>query len=161
MPASGGLMIAVNWSIPNMPRFETENVAPVYSSGLSLRSRARFASSRASREISLMRLRSASKIDRRDQPVFDRDGHAEVHAVELADLVAEPVRVHFGVLRERGRDGLDDDVVDRHLELVAQLGHRGAHLGDALQVELGGEIERRDRADRLGEPPRDRLPHLA
>ncbi len=45
-----------------MPRFETEKVEPVYSSGLSFRSRARPASSFASREISLMRLRSASKI---------------------------------------------------------------------------------------------------
>ena len=43
MPDSGGLMIAVNWSIPNMPRLETENVEPVYSSGLSFRSRARLA----------------------------------------------------------------------------------------------------------------------
>ena len=34
-------MIAVNWSMPNMPRLDTENVEPVYSSGLSLRSRAR------------------------------------------------------------------------------------------------------------------------
>ena len=34
-------MIAVNSSMSNMPRFETEKVPPVYSSGLSFRSRAR------------------------------------------------------------------------------------------------------------------------
>src|SRR2546428_519572 len=39
--ASGGLITAVNWSMSNMPRFETENVDPVYSSGLSRRLRAR------------------------------------------------------------------------------------------------------------------------
>ena len=51
IPASGGLMTAVKCSMSNMPRFETENVAPVYSSGVSLRSRARPASARASVEI--------------------------------------------------------------------------------------------------------------
>ena len=39
----------------------------------------------------------------------------------LADAVAEPVRVDLGVLRERGGDGLHEDVVDRDLELVAHL----------------------------------------
>src|SRR2546430_2240763 len=39
IPASGGLMTAVNWSMSNMPRFETENVAPVYSFGCSRRPR--------------------------------------------------------------------------------------------------------------------------
>ena len=48
MPASGGLMIAVNSWIPNMPRLDTEKVAPVYSSGFSFFSRARPASSRTS-----------------------------------------------------------------------------------------------------------------
>ena len=57
---SGGLMIAVNSSMPNMPRLDTVAVAPVYSSGASLRSRARFASSRESRAISLIRFLSAS-----------------------------------------------------------------------------------------------------
>jgi len=34
IPASGGLITAVNWSMSNIPRFETEKVAPVYSFGL-------------------------------------------------------------------------------------------------------------------------------
>ena len=41
MPDSGGLITAVNWSISNMPRLETEKVDPVYSSGLRRRLRAR------------------------------------------------------------------------------------------------------------------------
>ena len=55
-------MIAVNWSICIMPRLDTENVEPVNSSGLSLRSRAFFARTFASAEISLMRFCSALKI---------------------------------------------------------------------------------------------------
>ena len=53
------------------------------------------------------------------------------------------------MLRERGGDGLQHDVVERDLELVAELRHRRAHLGDALEVELRGEVERRNRADGL------------
>ncbi len=62
MPASGGLITAVNSSISNMPRFETENVAPVYSSGFSRRSRARWASERASVPIAESGFRSALRI---------------------------------------------------------------------------------------------------
>ena len=63
IPASGGLMIAVNWSMPNMPRFETENVEPVYCSGVSF-----LLSCESGEFASLLRishrcdLRSASKI---------------------------------------------------------------------------------------------------
>src|ERR1051326_3165780 len=49
--ASGGVMTAVNSSIPNIPRLLIENVAPVYSSGFNLRERARSASSRTSAAI--------------------------------------------------------------------------------------------------------------
>ena len=59
MPASGGLMMAVNWSMSNMPRFDTLKVPPVYSSGLSRRSLARPASSFTSAEISRSDFRSA------------------------------------------------------------------------------------------------------
>ena len=94
------------------------------SSGLSFRSRARLASSLASREISLMRLLIGVEDHGHDQPVVGGDGHAEVHAIVVADLVAEPVRVDFRVLRQRDGDRLHQDVVDRDLELVAHLGHR-------------------------------------
>ena len=153
-------MIAVNWSMPNMPRFEIENVEPVYSSGLSFRSRARLASSRRFGGDLAHALPVGVEDHRHDQPVVRRDGHAEVDAVVVADAVAEPVRVHFGMLRERGGDGLHEDVVDRDLELVAHLEHRGAQLGDAREVEVGGEIEGRDRADRFGETLGDRLSDL-
>ena len=77
-----------------------------------------------------------------------------------ADAVAEPVRVDLGMLGERGRDRLHQDVVDRHLELVAHLEHRRAHLRHAREIEFGGEIEGRDRTDRLGETLGDRLANL-
>ena len=55
-------MTAVNSSMSSMPRLETEKVPPVYSSGLSFRSRARPARSRASAAISRSDLRSAWRI---------------------------------------------------------------------------------------------------
>ncbi len=61
MAASGGLMIAVNSSMPNIPRLEMEKVLPVYSSGFSFFSRARPASSFTSRAISAIPFRSASR----------------------------------------------------------------------------------------------------
>ncbi len=51
MVAAGGLMTAVNSSIPYIPRFETVKVAPWYSSGASFFSRARAISSRLSSAI--------------------------------------------------------------------------------------------------------------
>src|SRR6266576_2648839 len=59
IPASGGLITAVNWSMSHIPRFETENVAPVYSFGCSRRLRARSASSFASPPMPASDLRSA------------------------------------------------------------------------------------------------------
>lgn len=44
-------MMAVNWLIPNIPKLETVNVPPWYSSGLSLPSRALDASDLVSAEI--------------------------------------------------------------------------------------------------------------
>ena len=55
-------MTAVNWSISNIPRFETENVDPVYSAGWSRRLRAFSASSFASRPMRASDLRSAFQI---------------------------------------------------------------------------------------------------
>src|SRR5687767_14162779 len=81
-------------------------------------------------------------------------------AIEVADLVAEPVGVDFRMLSESSSDRLQHDVVERHLELVAEGGHRAAHFGDALHVEFGRQIEGRDRPNRLGQPAGDRLPDL-
>src|SRR5262245_17774483 len=47
----GGLMTAVKWLMPNMPRLETDEVPPWYSCGLSFRPRARVARSFISLEI--------------------------------------------------------------------------------------------------------------
>jgi len=111
-----------------MPRLLTENVEPVYCSGLSLRSRASFASSFDSREISLSRFRSASKMTGYDEAIVRGHGHSQMHAIVLADPVAQPMRVHLGVLRERGRDRFQHNVVDGDLERVSQLEHGLAHL---------------------------------
>src|SRR5690554_1703056 len=60
MPASGGFSMAVNSSMPNMPRLLTEKVPPLIWSSLSLPSRASPASSTTLAPISLSDLRSAS-----------------------------------------------------------------------------------------------------
>ena len=62
MAASGGLITAVNSSMSSMPRFDTLNVAPVYSSGASFRARALSAKSLARAEISASPTRSAKRI---------------------------------------------------------------------------------------------------
>ena len=54
--------MAVNSSISSMPRFDTEKVPPVYSSGVSRRSRARAARSCDSAAISRSDLRSALRM---------------------------------------------------------------------------------------------------
>jgi uncharacterized repeat protein (TIGR01451 family) len=87
---------------------------------------------------------------RHDETVVGRDSDAEVHAVEVANLVAQPVCVDLGMLGERGGDRLEHDVVDRNLELLAQIRHCGAHLYDAPEIELAGEVESRNWSDRLG-----------
>ena len=72
-------------------------------------------------------------------------------------MVAEPVRVHFGMERKRGGSGLQDDVVERDLVRVA---HRGTQFGRTFEVELRGEVEGRDGADGLGEAAGDGLSDL-
>ena len=61
MAASGGLITAVNWSIPNIPRFDTVKVPPVTSPAASLPARARPISSLASRATWVRVFRSASR----------------------------------------------------------------------------------------------------
>ena len=58
--ACGGLMIAVNELIPNMPRFETVKVPPPSSGGVIVPARTRSASARVSRAISPSAFVSAS-----------------------------------------------------------------------------------------------------
>ena len=61
LPAAG-LITAVKWSTPNIPRLLMVNVPPVNSSGLSRPARARSASARVSMAISVRLLRSVSQI---------------------------------------------------------------------------------------------------
>jgi hypothetical protein len=61
MAACGGLMIAVNCSMPNMPRFDTVNVPPDSSGGVTVLSLTLPITSRASRAIWPSDFWSASK----------------------------------------------------------------------------------------------------
>ena len=58
--------------------------------------------------------------DRSDEPVLDRDGDADVHAMETPDRVAFPRRVALGYAAQRERDGLDDEIVDADLAAIAE-----------------------------------------
>ena len=135
-------------------------VAPVYSSGWSFRSRARLASSRASWLICDSPFESASKIT----GVISPSGIATAMptCTRWCCRILSPIQCALtsGCRVECDGDGLQDDVVDADLELLADRGHRGAHVGDACEVELGREVERRDRTDGLGQAPRDRLADL-
>ncbi len=102
---------------------------------------------------------------RRDQPVFHCDGDAQVHFVPVADPVVLPPGVAGGMRLQRRGGGLHDDVVERDLWscLAAPLPRRVERLPRLprpIHVDFGGEIERRDRSERLREPLGDRLPDL-
>ena len=88
-----------------------EKVEPVYSSGFSFFSRARPASSRTSAGDLAHALAVGVADHGRDQPLVHRHRHADVHAVVEADGLAGPRGVHPRVLAQRGRHGLDDQVV--------------------------------------------------
>src|SRR6202158_4462746 len=75
-------------------------------------------------------------------------------AIEMADLVVEPVCVDLGMLGQCESDPFDHDVIEGDLVLIAHLGELSAHLRRACGVELGGEKESRNGAIRLGEPAR-------
>ena len=98
--------------------------------------------------------------DGRDEAVFDGYSHSDVDAIELADLVGEPVRIDLGMLRQCERDRFDHYVVERRLVLIAHLGELGAHFGGTCRIEFSGEEKRRDGTVRLQEPARDRLSDL-
>ena len=71
-------MTAWKFLMPNMPRFDTAEVPPWYSSGFSLRARARAAKSFISLEITDSVLVSAARTTGRDQPAGDRHRHADI-----------------------------------------------------------------------------------
>ena len=121
----GGLITAVNERTSNMPRFETVNVDAVSSSTESRRSRALAASvARLGRDDGE---RLAVRVDDRghQQRILRGHGDADVHpAVALAPSVDERA-VERGVLPQRQRRGLDDEVVHRRDRLHEIARRRG------------------------------------
>ena len=97
--ACGGLIIAVKWSIPYMPRFETVNVPPDSSGGVIFLSRT-FSSARASRAIWPSDFLSASKTSApRARPAPRPRPH--VHARVELELAVAVGAVHARVLAQR------------------------------------------------------------
>src|SRR5207249_4442347 len=129
IPASGGLITAVNWSMSNMPRFETENVEPVYSLGCSRRVRGRL-----------------------DDDVVERDLAPALITELLVEgfaRLARPLHVYFGCEEEMGngperrgeplRDGLAD-LGQRNVFVrsAARRGMRDAGCGMRLDDRWSG-----------------------
>ena len=76
--ACGGIRTAMKFSTSNIPKFEIEKVASVYSCGCNRFSLARsISASRFGRDI-VQRLRAAIANDRCDQAVVDADGDADI-----------------------------------------------------------------------------------
>jgi hypothetical protein len=111
--------------MPYIPRFETENVEPVYSP-ITGETRELF----DLRGDLTHRFAIGVEDHRYDESIVGRHRDAEVHAIEHTNAIAEPVRVHLRMLREGRRNRLEQNVVDGDLEFVAKLRHRGAHLGE-------------------------------
>jgi hypothetical protein len=44
-----------------------------------------------------------------------------VHAIEVADVIDHPVRVHLRMIRQGIRDRFDDDVVEADLVFVTKI----------------------------------------
>src|SRR6266699_443844 len=103
----GGLMMAVNSLIPNMPRLEMEKAPPSYSCGFSFFALARSASDFVSLEISMRPLVSPLKI---------------IGVLVFQDGRFGPARIDVGMLHQRHGGGFDREVVDR--KLVTAFGFR-------------------------------------
>ncbi len=78
----------MKFSTSNIPKFEIEKVASVYSCGCKRLFLARSISVRDSVEISSSDFRAAIANDRRDQAVIDADGDADINARMSPDGIA-------------------------------------------------------------------------
>ena len=99
--ACGGLMIAVNCSMPNMPRFETVKVPPESSGGVTVLSLTLPITARASRAIWPSDFWSASKTVGTTSASMRGDRDADVHAVVELELAVAVGAVHARVLAQR------------------------------------------------------------
>ena len=154
--ACGGLITAVKSLMPYMPRLDTAVVPPWYSSGLSLRARARAAKSFISLEMVDSDLRLGVADDRRDQAARHRHRDADVGMLVLEHAALGPAHVGVGHALQRQRQRLDDEVVDRELVgrlavLVLRRGGvdllaRGQQLAD---LAVDRQVEMRDGLLRL------------
>src|SRR2546430_1500156 len=162
IPASGGLITAVNWSMSNMPRFETENVEPVYSPAAAERVHGLGKLLGLPADVG-ERLALRVPDHRRDEAVLHRHGHPNMHLVPVADVILLEPGVAGRMPGERVRGRLDDDVVERDLApaLITELLVEGfARLARPLHVYFGCEEEMGNGPERRGEPLRDGLADL-
>ena len=85
--------------------------------------------------------------DRRDQPVLDGDGDADVRALVVAERLLLEGGVDRRVLHERDGGDLDDEVVDADFVFGVEFVELVAHLRGPVHLDLGRQEEVRDGAD--------------
>ena len=144
-------MTAVNSWIPNMPRFEMENVAPVYSSGLRRFSRALPANSRISRAISATPFLWGVPDDRSDEAVLHGHRDPDVDAGVAPNTVSVPGRVHRPVLAQRGGNRPNYQIIQADLltPLLEESVDARPRLDSADHVNVDREEKVRDRSERF------------
>ena len=191
MAASPGLMIALNSSTPNMPRFETVNVLPVRSSTDAVPSRAAAASAAARSWICSTVSRSASRMTGTTSPVgtdtamprwtrlrdhtdtpsvreLTSGNSASVSAVAASTKIrhreAGARGLELGPEREQPRDvdgDRDREVGCARPALGQALGDDPAYPGHRAGGLLAGRLGRSDGCRRHCGPGRDRVLHVA
>ena len=97
--------------------------------------------------------------DRHDQPLFQRDGQAEVDAAVPAHALAVGGAIDGGELLQAQHHGLRDEIGDG--ERRALFFEPGAELNQVGHVHLDSDEEMGGGDDALGEALRDDLAHLA
>jgi hypothetical protein len=126
-----------------MPRFEIENVPPMYSCGFSFFSRARAARSFISAAICASPFALRVAHHRRDQPT--RNGHCyrDMRRLVLRHALVGVAGVGIRIGHQRHRARLDQHVVDRHLHagLLARLvdAHARRQQMIDLQIDVSGK----------------------
>ena len=141
--ACGGLMTAVKWVTPYMPRFETVNVPPASSGGRTVLSRTRSARARVVRAMSPSDLRVGVEDRRDDERVLAGDGDADVDAGVQFEAAVAVGAVGAGELAQGERGCFDDHVVERWDGLVVAGGvlELGAQRAGGGHVDVGGDRE--------------------
>src|SRR3954470_22368397 len=161
--ACGGVITAVNSSMPYMPRLEIVNVPPATSGGGIFPSRPLGRSDlplahllsklvRVARNLA-ERLAVGVEDRRNDERVLSRDRDADVHSRVLLELAVAVGAVDARMLAQRVGDALDDHVVERR-RVLRRVAQPLAQLDRERHVDVNHERVIGRVGLRLGHAPR-------